>query len=122
VTNPKADLWIEALTHFNERNLSRSMDLEVINDEMGVQSEARGLTLHGVAFDRHDGAVEIMLGGRNGYHITHTMGNVTAIDMLMPEAPSADVLRVVHAAGQTILTSRLLKSAGRSVPRGRAEP
>lgn len=117
MSNPNATTWIQALTRFNERNLSRTVNLEIINGEMGVQSEARGVTLHGVAFDRHDGGVEIMLGGKLDHHVTYTLNNVTAIDMLTAEAPATDVLRVVHGAGQTILTASRGMTCGDAIRR-----
>jgi hypothetical protein len=99
------ELWPDALRAFNERNMSRTMDLEIIESDLGAQAEARGLHFNGAAFDHRGGDVEIMLSGRPGYHITHRIPNVTSIDTLTATLAAQDVLRVTYEGGQTILRS-----------------
>jgi hypothetical protein len=103
--------WAETLRTFNERNVSREMDLEIITSELGAQSEVRGMKLNGVTYDHHDGGVEIMLGAGRLGHITHAIGGVTSIDMLKADAPSNDVLRISYDGGQSILTMATRRSA-----------
>lgn len=98
-------LWAETLRSFNARNLSRSMDLEILTVALGAQAEVRGMTLNGVAYDHHDGRVQVMLGAGGLSHITHSIDDVTSIDMLTADKPSQDVLRITNKDGESILTA-----------------
>lgn len=98
-------LWAEALNTFTQRNMSRRMDLQIISEDMGAQSEARAMPLRGVAYDRRDGGVEIMLGAAGTHHITHSIGDVRAVDMVTGDAGHRDILRVCYSGGAAILTA-----------------
>ncbi len=96
-------LWVAELNDFSARNGGRRMDLEVVGDVLGLQNEATDFILRGVAYDPRDKRIEIMMSGAEGAHLTHTVGQVASVDMLLTTFPSGDVLRIVHEGGQVML-------------------
>lgn len=102
--------WLEVLRSFNARNVSRAMDVDVMTSVFGAQSEVRGMALRGVAYDHHDESVQIMLGEEARTHLTHSIQNITEIDMLTGDSPRQDVLRIKYADGQVILTAAQVRS------------
>lgn len=97
--------WPAAMQEFTRRNASRLTVLETGYPEIGSQRQESAFPLRGVAYDSRDRRLEIMLGdlGRTSPHLTHTVGNVTALDLLVDDAGQDAVLRIVHDRGQTLL-------------------
>ena len=97
--------WVGELRAFTARNAGRLMMLEVDDPELGAQHHGMGLQLRGVAYDPRDRRVEIMIGGVLGGedHLTHTVGPVSAIDLLSYADGHDRVLRVAAGGGQTLL-------------------
>jgi nucleotide-binding universal stress UspA family protein len=60
----------------------------------------------GATFDHHDGSVSLMFGTSTlrGLHLTHRIAGVTEIDLSTNGGGQDQVLRVVHAEGQTLVT------------------
>jgi nucleotide-binding universal stress UspA family protein len=99
------DHWAKELDAFTRRNLGRRAALEVDDPELGAQAQEHDYPLLGVAYDRHDERVEIMLGDLDGgtRHLTRGIANVREITLLPDEAGRDWILRVAHGRGQTIL-------------------
>ena len=97
------DGWNARLKEFNARNVARLVDLEVIREDLGTQPEALSLPLVGIDYDTRDERIEIMLGAADA-HLTHTIGRITAVDILRASPMHGDILRIQHDGGQTILS------------------
>lgn len=104
--------WVQALQRFTERNASRITELEIDDPELGAQAEEHDYPLRGVAYDRHDDRIEIMLGDleRASPHVTHSIEHPTALEILTDDEGHDEVLRIGRGAGQTLL--RLRRSTG----------
>jgi nucleotide-binding universal stress UspA family protein len=98
--------WAEELSVFTKRNAGRRTSLEVDDPDYGVLIQEHGYPLLGVAYDRHDQRVEIMLGDLSGTrrHLTRGISNVRSVDLLRDAFGRDRVLRVAHGRGQTLLT------------------
>lgn len=99
------DEWARELEQFTDRNVGRRTVLEIDGLDVGAQDEALDYPLRGVAYDPRDGRVEIMLGDQASLdrHLTHTVGDVTSIDVLTGDDGRDEVLRVEHGGIQTLL-------------------
>jgi len=97
--------WGTLLKEFTERNAGRITWLEEEDPELGVQVEETRYPLRGVAYDRHGDSVEIMLGdlGTPDGHLTRSIGNVEAVDVLGGPDGRDRALCVAHGGGQTLL-------------------
>lgn len=98
--------WDEVLSAFTKRNAGRRTSLEIDDPDYGVLIQEHGYPLRGVAYDRHDERVEIMLGDAEGArrHLTRGIANVESVDILKDTDGRDRVLRVAHGRGQTLLT------------------
>jgi nucleotide-binding universal stress UspA family protein len=98
--------WAERLEEFTRRNASRPATMEIIDPELGAQVEERGFPFVGASYDPRNGNVHIMLasGTDATRHLTRTMRNVTALQMLRDGAGRDLVLRVAQGRAQTLLT------------------
>lgn len=97
--------WVVALREFTLRNAGRPTTLEVDEPDLGVQRPERDLPLRGVSYDPRDRRVEIMLGdmGLEGAHLTHGIGGVGSIDLLVGDDGRDRVLRIAGDGRQTLL-------------------
>ena len=98
--------WAAFLQEFTRSNAGRRVTLEIDDPDLGAQAQAVDYPLLGVASDRRDGRIEIMLGqsGDLSRHLTHTIGGVTSLDVLKGQDGRDEVLRIVQSHGQTLLT------------------
>lgn len=97
--------WAEELSAFTKRNAGRRTSLEVDDPDFGLLIQEHGFPLRGVAYDRHDQRVEIMLGDLEGTrHLTRGIADVQSVDILRDADGRDRVLRVAHGRGQTLLT------------------
>ncbi|HZI28006.1 MAG TPA: universal stress protein [Gemmatimonadaceae bacterium] len=98
--------WDEELFAFTKRNAGRRTSLEIDDPDFGVLIQERGYPLRGVAYDRHDERVEIMLGDLEGTprHLTRGIAHVDSVDVVQDSDGRDRVLRVAHGRGQTLLT------------------
>lgn len=104
---PRSDeVWAEQLSTFTRRNAGRRASLEVDDPEYGLLMQEHGYPLLGVAYDRHDQRVEIMLGDLQGTrrHLSRGISHVRSVDVLRDATGRDRVLRVAHGRGQTLLT------------------
>jgi nucleotide-binding universal stress UspA family protein len=98
--------WATDLDDFTKRNIGRRGVLEVDDPEIGAQAQENDYPFLGSVFDPHDQRVELMFGelGDVGRHLTRSIGGVGGIDVLKNDRGRDLALRVVHGAGQTLLT------------------
>lgn len=98
--------WSDRLDEFTRRNAGRRGVLEVDDPEIGAQAQEHDYPLLGATYDPADSCVDIMLGelGDVQRHLTRSIGNVSAIDVLTDEKGRDIALRIAHGAGQTLLT------------------
>lgn len=97
--------WARRLEQFTQRNAARRCMVEIDDPSFGAQLQCVDYPLLGVAYDRRDRRVEIMLGEReSGNHITKSIGDVSAIDVVEGGGGRDRVLRISHGQGQTLLT------------------
>jgi hypothetical protein len=98
--------WASELSTFTERNAGRRTSLEMDDPDYGALIQEHGYPLLGVAYDRHDHKVSIVLGDLKGTrrHLTRGINDVRSIDILRDPSGKDRVLRVAHGRGQTLLT------------------
>ena len=74
--------------------------------ELGAQAQEYNYPLLGTVYDERAGRVELMLGdGRSGgRHLSRSIGNVVAVDVLTDGEGHDVALRVQHGTSQTLLT------------------
>jgi hypothetical protein len=97
--------WAGLLKDYTRRNAGRLTRLEMDDPEVGAQWAEVDFPLRGVAYDHQDNRVEIMLGeaGSLEAHLTHSIEDPLAIDLLESSYPGGEVLRIAHGRGQTLL-------------------
>ena len=98
--------WSELLATFTRRNIGRRATLEVDDPDYGLLMQEHGYPLRGVAYDRHDQKLFIMLGDLEGTnrHLTRGILNPRSIEVLRTASGKDHALRVSHGRGQTFLT------------------
>jgi len=103
-TIPRSE-WAAEMKAFSDRNAGWRTSLEVLDPDIGAQRQQHEYQLFGVAYDRKDERLQIMLGtfGGVGPHVTHTIGDVQAIDILRDGAGHETTLRIQQPCAQTLL-------------------
>ncbi|MEO7711321.1 MAG: universal stress protein [Gemmatimonadaceae bacterium] len=103
---PAPAVWVELLSAFSKRNAGRRTILEVDDIELGAQAQEYNYPLLGTVYEERAGRVELMLGdGRSGgRHLSRSIGNVAAVDVLTDGEGHDVALRIQHGASQTLLT------------------
>lgn len=98
--------WATELDAFSRRNIRRRGVLEVDDPEIGAQAQENDYPLLGATFDQHDQRVELMFGelGDVRRHLTRSIAGVSGIDVMKDDRGRDLALRIVHGAGQTLLT------------------
>ncbi|MGH7618656.1 MAG: universal stress protein [Gemmatimonadaceae bacterium] len=98
--------WAAELDTFSRRNLGRRGTLEVDDPEIGAQAQEFDYPLMGATFDPHDQRVELMFGTPSNvtHHLTRSIGDVKAIDVLRDDRGRDLAIRIAHGNGQTLLT------------------
>ena len=96
--------WPDRLKTFTGRNASRHCRIEVDDPVLGAQAQVLDYPLLGVAYDRHDDRVEIMVGEPDGrHHLTRGITGVTAMTLIVDEHGRDRMLRISHGQGQTLI-------------------
>jgi nucleotide-binding universal stress UspA family protein len=103
---PSPAVWMELLTTFTKRNTGRRTILEVDDFELGAQAQEYNYPLLGATYDERAARVELMVGDpcAGGRHLTRSIGNVSAVDVLTDGEGRDVALRVQHGRSQTLLT------------------
>jgi len=104
--SPRPEDWPRLLEELTQRNASRDCVIEVDDPELGAQAQAFDYPFLGAAYDHHDRRVDIMLGEMTGErrHLTRSIGDVSAIDVLTDERGRDRMLRIAHGRGQTLVS------------------
>lgn len=99
---------MKTLRIFNERNGGRHTRLEIDDRELGAQWAEVDFPLRGVTYAPHDRRLEIMVGGpgTGSDHLTHSIQDPTAIDVVATPEGEDQALRIEHRGGQTLLWFR----------------
>ncbi|MEX2283416.1 MAG: DUF5335 family protein [Gemmatimonadota bacterium] len=97
--------WAHELQNFTNRNAGRKTVIEELAESLGAQEEERGGLLRGVAYDRRDHRIAIMVGDIEGTdrHLTHTVSADSIIELLTDPRGRDSALRIQRPDGQTIL-------------------
>ena len=78
--------------------------IEVADPSIGARAQVVDYPLLGVAFDRHDQRVEIMVGEYDGaHHVTRGITGVTGVSLLVDEHGRDRMLQISHGDGQTMI-------------------
>jgi hypothetical protein len=104
--NLERERWRAVLDDFTQANAGRRTRLEVDDPDIGAQPQEQDYPLLGITFDPVDERVEIMLGelGSGEPHLSRSLGDVEALDVLTDGEGHDVALRLRHGTGQTILT------------------
>jgi hypothetical protein len=96
--------WAASLQDFTRRNAGRRALLEVDDYDFGAQQQSN-MPLMGVAYDRYDGRIEIMLGETeaDASHHTRSIGAARSVDILTDKHGRDQALRIEHGRAQTLL-------------------
>ena len=94
------------LAAFTSSNAGRRCHVEIDTEELGAQVLGHGLPLVGATYDAHGHAVSLMFGASTllGQHLTHTVSDVSAIDISANGEGHDQVLRIAHPGGQTLVS------------------
>jgi Family of unknown function (DUF5335) len=107
--------WKTYLEEFSKRNLGRTVDLQVLSEEIGTQEEAEMLPFEGITLETkgpHASSVEIMLGGQStadDRNLTHLVSQVRRIVPKTGADGREEALEIEAADGaKTILIFKTL--------------
>lgn len=97
--------WKTVLEEFSQRNIGRSVSLEINDPELGAQSQVRGYPFLGASYDHNDHRVDLMLGEmrESERHLSRGISDVHSIDVLTDSNGRDRALRIAHGEGQTLL-------------------
>ena len=98
--------WSEALEEFSRQNAGRRSTLEADDPDLGAQAQENAYPLISASYDDELGRVELVFGeiGGIGRQVMRSMGDVDSIEVLRNETGEGIALRMLHGAGQTLLT------------------
>jgi nucleotide-binding universal stress UspA family protein len=98
--------WPAALEKFTHHNAGRRSTLEADDPDLGAQAQENDYPFISASFDEDSGRVELVFGevGGIGRQLTRSMGDVDGIEVLLSETGQEIALRMLHGAGQTLLT------------------
>lgn len=91
--------WADALEAFTERNAQRPTLIEIESPEMGPQRQEHDIPLRGIAYDRRDDRISIMLGELEGVepHLTHSIPRVKSVALAAGGVGRGlEVVRIAH--------------------------
>ena len=93
------------LAAFTRRNAGRLCHVEIDQDALGAQVLGHDLPLVGATFDQHRSEVALMFGTSTlkGMHLTHTIGDVSEVDVRSDMRTGDQVMRIAHERGQTLV-------------------
>lgn len=96
--------WAESFQDFTKRNAGRRVLLEVDDVDFGAQQQGT-LPLMGIAYDRHDSRIDIMLGRYEGdsSHLSRSIPAALAVEVLTDRSGRDQALRIAHRRQQTLL-------------------
>jgi len=96
--------WEEALQTLSEEHEGDLVSLDVPTRQFGDDVEAERLPLAYLEYDRHDDAVSVAVGGRDGRYpvvLRHAIEHPSKVVVAMPGPDASPVLYVSGADGRT---------------------
>ena len=100
------ELWANVLEAFTERNAQRPTLIQIDSPEFGAQEQERGFPLRGIAYDRRDDRISIMLGELEGAepHLTPSISDIESLSIGSGGAGEGrEVIRIAHDDSQTFV-------------------
>jgi hypothetical protein len=93
------------LRAFSLRNEQRACTVEIDESDLGAQILGHALRLVGATYDRAARIVSLMFGASEltGYHLTHSIPDVTAVDINADGDGRDRVLRIRSEKGQVLV-------------------
>jgi Family of unknown function (DUF5335) len=102
--------WPQFLESFSRIHEGWLSTVEVLDDQIGSQVEARNVPLQGIAADwkgTGGNSISIMLGGAGQSILTHTVGDLTHVRIKRTETGADEALSLESASGgRTLLRFR----------------
>lgn len=97
--------WARMLGEYTLRHAGRRMRLEFDDPALGAQWAEIDFPLRGIAYDRRDHRIEIMLGeiGSLEERLTHSIVAPSTLEVLATGHPTDEVLCITHPDGRTRL-------------------
>ena len=100
--------WFQWLESFTKQHEGDVVTIEVIANDLGDQYEAEQVPFAYIEYDKHDDAVNVAVGGRDGRYpvvLRHTVEHPSRIVVSTPESGEASTVDVTAADGvQTLIT------------------
>jgi hypothetical protein len=102
---PETAAWCAMLDDFTERHAGRRTILELDDPLLGLHREQAEYPLRGIAYDRRDHRVEIMLGEQASvaHHITRSISAPDAVRVIRDARGQDRGLAVEHGPACTLL-------------------
>lgn len=99
--------WTTFLDDFSRRHEGWLVTMEVMGTDIGAQIEGNGLPLDGISADLKDREcfISVALGGTPDRHITHTIGQPTALrlEATQTESGVSEALQIEAPGSPTTL-------------------
>jgi hypothetical protein len=100
------DQWAAVFDDLTRRRAGQPVHLEAFGWNIGVQTEVRGLLLRSISYGGKGGdasAIEILLGTEPDDHITHRIGNATAVRIKRLADSKVELVAIESGDGYTCL-------------------
>jgi hypothetical protein len=97
--------WEQFFNNLGKRRFEWITEVEVLSNEMGVQTLSRGLPLNGITVETvaDDTLIDISVGESTGHHQTHLIKNPVRVGFLAGTDNRGDVVDIEEADGTKTL-------------------
>jgi hypothetical protein len=100
--------WYESLQSLTKQRQGVVVTIEVLSIDLGDEYEAEKLPFSYIEYDRHDDAVNVAVGGRDGRYpviLRHTIEHPQSVAVSAPSPGEESTVDVTAADGvQTLIT------------------
>jgi Family of unknown function (DUF5335) len=100
--------WFQSLESFTKQHEGDVVTIEVLASDLGDQYEAEQVPFAYVEYDKHDDAVNVAVGGRDGRYpvvLRHTVEHPSRVVISNPESDGESTIEVTATDGvQTLIT------------------
>lgn len=101
--------WTEEFNRLSRMHLGRVIDIEVIGEEIGAQTESKNMPFEGISADFKDNEnrIEISVGASPDSHVTRSITEPASVYLKQSNAGEDEALEIETADGtKTILRFR----------------